>query len=259
MSDQLVLERSDSVLIMRLNRPEARNALTGALVRQISSTLLDAEADQATRVLVITGTGDRAFCGGMDLADFADSGDDEFSDLDAMEGFRRLLDGDLALARDRRRERKRRRRRASNSYSAATSSSLRQRLDSGSPSQTRCSLPWAEHLLGHAPPTRHRDGTRPHRWTHIARSVLSRALGLVNKLVAPELVVETALEYAHRIAANGPLAVSATKELIRLGITDPERAHSRIAELRETIFTSHDAQEGAAAFIERRAPVWTGR
>ena len=154
MSDQLVLERSDSVLIMRLNRPEARNALTGALVRQISSTLLDAEADPATRVLVITGTGDRAFCGGMDLADFADSGEDEFATST------RWKDSDAVLARGpraashRRRERKRRRRRI------RTPPRLRHhrgfvrgsiRTPRG---QTRAVSRRRRHLLGHAPPTR---------------------------------------------------------------------------------------------------------
>ena len=57
MNDELVLERHGNVLLIRLNRPEARNALTGTLVHAISTAVLDAEADPDIRVIVYTGTG----------------------------------------------------------------------------------------------------------------------------------------------------------------------------------------------------------
>ncbi|MET0908768.1 MAG: enoyl-CoA hydratase-related protein [Ilumatobacteraceae bacterium] len=257
MSDQLVLERSDSVLIMRLNRPEARNALTGALVRQISTTLLDAEADPATRVLVITGTGDRAFCGGMDLADFADTGDDEFSDLDAMEGFRRLLDGDLALPVIG----------AANGSAVAGGFELLLGCDIiVASSEARFGLPEVKrglfaigggtHLGQRLPLAIALELTLTGDYIDAQRAA---QLGLVNKTVEPEHVMTSALEYAHRIAANGPLAVSATKELVRLGITDHARARVRISELKDTIFNSDDAKEGAIAFIEKRPPIGRGK
>ena len=65
--------------------------------------------------------------------------------------------------------------------------------------------------------------------------------------------------YAERIAANGPLGVAATKELVRLGVTDHARARERLAELQQSVFSSQDAQEGALAFVEKRPPVWQGR
>jgi enoyl-CoA hydratase/carnithine racemase len=83
-------------------------------------------------------------------------------------------------------------------------------------------------------------------------------LGLVNKVVAPDEVLPTALDYAERIAANGPLGVAATKELVRLAVTDRERAGERQQELQQSVFRSADAKEGAMAFVEKRAPVWTG-
>jgi enoyl-CoA hydratase len=84
-------------------------------------------------------------------------------------------------------------------------------------------------------------------------------LGLVNAVVPPGDVMSTALTFAERIAANGPLAVAAVKELVRLGVSDPARARERLQELQGVVFNSEDAKEGAMAFVEKRTPVWHGR
>lgn len=67
----LVREQHGAVLLLRLDRPEARNALTAAVINGIGAAVEDAEADPQIRALVLTGTGDRAFCSGMDLRAFA--------------------------------------------------------------------------------------------------------------------------------------------------------------------------------------------
>ena len=66
-------------------------------------------------------------------------------------------------------------------------------------------------------------------------------LGLVNAVVTPDEVVGTAVALAERIAANGPLAVAAVKELVRLGVSDATRARERLDEWRRVVFSSEDA------------------
>ena len=61
------------------------------------------------------------------------------------------------------------------------------------------------------------------------------------------------------IARNGPLGLAATKELVRLAVTDADAAWAKQAEWQPKVFNSADAKEGATAFIEKRDPVWTGQ
>jgi enoyl-CoA hydratase/carnithine racemase len=85
------------------------------------------------------------------------------------------------------------------------------------------------------------------------------SLGLVNQVVPPTDVLNAAVALAERIARNGPLALQATKELVRTASTDLEKARSLAAEWQPKVFGSEDAKEGATAFIEKRDPVWKGR
>ena len=84
------------------------------------------------------------------------------------------------------------------------------------------------------------------------------ALGLVNQVVPPDQVLEAGVAMAERIARNGPLALQATKELVRLAVSDAAAAREKQTEWAQTVFSSEDSKEGATAFIEKRDPVWTG-
>jgi enoyl-CoA hydratase/carnithine racemase len=63
----VVVERNGSVLVVRINRPEARNSLNAAVMAGIGNALSEAEQDREIRAVILTGTGDRAFCAGLDL------------------------------------------------------------------------------------------------------------------------------------------------------------------------------------------------
>jgi enoyl-CoA hydratase len=85
-------------------------------------------------------------------------------------------------------------------------------------------------------------------------------LGLVNRLAERGEAVDAALELAGAIAANGPLALDATKAILQQQFDwSEEEFWQRQGELSGPVFTSQDAREGAIAFSEKREPVWQGR
>jgi len=254
---ELVLQRRDAVVVARLNRPSARNALTPSLMSAIGAAIIAAEADVDVRAIVLTGTGDRAFCAGMDLRAFAEGGSMGLPDDDATSAFYRLLAGAVTVPIVG----------AANASAVAGGFELLLGCDViVASSEASFGLPEVKRGLfpagnGTALGTRIPIGIAL-ELTLIGDSIdaaRARELGLINAVVAPDDVLETALQYAQRMAANGPLAVQAIKELVRLHVTDPARAAVRLAEWQHTVFSSADAQEGALAFVEKRAPVWQGR
>ncbi|HEY1990576.1 MAG TPA: enoyl-CoA hydratase-related protein [Acidimicrobiales bacterium] len=85
-------------------------------------------------------------------------------------------------------------------------------------------------------------------------------MGLLNEVTTADQLMERANDYAHRITANGPLAVRKTKESVLRGLaTDMKEAYRIESELAGEVFGSEDAKEGPKAFAEKRPPVWTGR
>src|ERR1700722_13933995 len=95
--DELVRERRGPVLITRLNRPEVRNALSPSLMAAIGAAVLEGESETAIRAIVLTGSGDRAFCGGMDLQQFSQGQEMVPTDEKAAQAFYRLLRGDVRV------------------------------------------------------------------------------------------------------------------------------------------------------------------
>ena len=257
MNDELVVERRGPVLVARLNRPDARNSLNAALFRAIGAAVLEAETDPELRVLVLTGTGDRAFCAGMDLAAFAAGEQVGVGDDPETKAGNRLMAGGVSVPL------------IGAANGAAVGGGLELLLGCDlivASSDARFGLPEVKRGLfpggrGTFLPLRVPLGLALEMLLTGALVDASRAyeMGLVNSVVAPDAVLDTAVGLAERIAANGPLGVAAVKEIARLALVDTERANERQRHWQKVVFSSEDAKEGARAFGEKRDPVWTGR
>ena len=253
----LVRQQQGAVLVLRLNRPEARNAFNPELMGELGIGLAEAEADPGTRAVVLTGTGDRAFSAGMDLRAFA-SGDSNPTDAqkEGMPVFNRFVQGGIGVPIVG----------AANATAVAGGFELLMGCDVVvASSEAKFGLPEVKRALFAA-------GGGMFLAQRIPLAVAlemtltgdpidaerAYSLGLVNQVVAPDQVVEAGIAMAERIARNGPLALQATKELVRLAVTDEAAAREKQNEWTQKVFNSADSKEGATAFIEKRDPVWTG-
>jgi enoyl-CoA hydratase len=255
MSDEPVLtERRDGVLLITLNRPEARNAVNLALAEGVAAALDDLDADGDLRAGVVTGAG-KGFCAGMDLKAFVAGerpwvGDRGFAGIvqrasrkpliAAIEGFAVAGGLELALSCD--------------LIVAARGAKL------GVPEVKRSIVAAAGALR--RLPQRLPYGVAMELALTGDPIEAERAyeLGLVNRLADPGAAVQTALELASAIARNGPLALDATKATLQQQFDWTEAEFwQRQAELAEPVMRSQDAREGATAFAEKREPVWQGR
>ncbi|HEX3333074.1 MAG TPA: enoyl-CoA hydratase-related protein [Acidimicrobiales bacterium] len=252
----LVTERRDAVTVLRLNRPEARNSLNPELLTAIGLGMVAAENDPDVRAVILTGTGDKAFCAGMDLRAFAEGGAVGGSP-EGMQGFARFTRGEIGVPVVG----------AANATAVAGGFELLLGCDVVVASETaKFGVPEVKRGLFAA-------GGGVFVSTRIPLAVAleltltgdpidagrALSLGLINQVVPQAEVLDAAVALADRIARNGPLALKATKELVRTASTDLERARVLAAEWQPKVFGSEDAKEGATAFIEKRDPVWKGR
>jgi enoyl-CoA hydratase len=250
----VLTERRERVLLITINRPDQRNAVNAAVANGIASALdtLDADADLSLGVL--TGAG-KAFCAGMDLKAFLTgerpwAGDRGFAGIAqrsatkpliaAIEGFAVAGGLEVALACD--------------MIVAARGAKL------GIPEVKR-SLVAAGGALLRLPRVLPRTVAFELALTgDPITSERGFELGMVNRLAEPGEAVATALQLADQVAANGPLALAATKRILTEAIDWPDSEFfARQAEITAPVMSSQDAREGAKAFAEKRAPVWQGR
>jgi enoyl-CoA hydratase/carnithine racemase len=251
--DPVSVETGDGVAVITINRPEARNAVNAGVARGVAAALDEFDATPGLRAAIITGAGG-TFCAGMDLKGFL-AGENPAEGgrgfggiaerppakpvIAAVEGYALAGGFELALACD---------------LIVASEAAV-----FGLPEVTRGLVAAAGGLL-------RLPARIPY---HLAMEIALtgdkfpaprlHAAGLISRLVPPGAALAEAKQLAARIAANAPLALAATKQIVVESADWPrEEMFGRQNEIAGPVFTSADAIEGAAAFAEKRAPAWRG-
>jgi enoyl-CoA hydratase len=257
MADEVLQERRGHVVILTINRPEARNAINGPVSLAMSGFMDELAEDPDCWVVVITGSGDKAFSAGMDLKAFASGEGGDI--MGASGGFGGLTQRTFPKP-----------------IIAAVNGSA---LAGGFEIMLSCDLVVAaEHATFGIPEAKRgliagAGGLiRMPKRLPIAIALelamtgdtidAARAfeLGLVNRVVPSSVVIEEAVSLADRIAANAPLAVRYSKSVMKQAAELSEAEGWRInAEAVGVVFTSADAMEGPVAFAEKRPPNWQGK
>ncbi|OBK84127.1 enoyl-CoA hydratase [Mycolicibacter heraklionensis] len=252
MSEAVLRERRGRILVITINRPEARNAANKAVAEGLAAACDELDDTAELSVGVLTGAGGN-FCAGMDLKAFA-AGELAYVPgrglgfterpprkplISAVEGHAVAGGTELVLATD--------------LVVAAKDAKF------GIPEVKRGLVAAGGGLL-----------RLPHRIPY--QKALELALtgesftaeqgaqwGFVNVLTEPGEALDGAIALAERITANGPLAVAVTKEImVKSAGWSQDEIWQKQGELIAPVFTSHDAKEGAIAFAEKRTPNWTG-
>jgi enoyl-CoA hydratase len=255
-ADQVVRERHGRVELVRINRERARNAIDGPTTIALDQAFDELTADDEVWAVVLTGTGDRAFCAGMDLKAFASGQAGDI--MSAKGGF-----GGIA------------RRHFPKPLIAAVNGAA---LAGGCELVLACDLVVAaEHATFGIPEVKRglfaAGGGLLRLQRRIPYSIAlelaltgdpisaerASQLGLVNRVVPAEQVVQEAISLAEKICANAPLAVRVSTEIMSrsLDLTEEEGWALNASHV-PAVFGSADAIEGSVAFAEKRQPSWKG-
>ncbi|CQD13485.1 enoyl-CoA hydratase, EchA1 [Mycobacterium europaeum] len=254
----VLVERRGNVMVITINRPEARNAVNGAVSVGVGDALDEAQHDPEVRAVVITGAGDKSFCAGADLKAISrrenlyhpDHGEWGFAGyvhhfidkptIAAVNGTAFGGGTELALASD---------------LVVAD-----ERAQFGLPEVKRGLIAAAGGVFRIVQQLPRKVAMELLLTGEPITAADAFEWGLINQVVEEGTVLEAALALAARVTVNAPLSVQASKR-IAYGVddgvvTDEEAGWARTMNEMRDLLRSEDAKEGPLAFAEKREPVW---
>lgn len=255
--ETLIVEQHDAVTLIRLNRPEALNALNSALLLELGSVFDTAEADDSVRCLVLTGS-ERAFAAGADIKEMSEKSYAEMFKSDffgaaarRMEQFRKPIIAAVA------------------GYALGGGCELAMlcdfiiAADTAKFGQPEINLGVMPGIGGTQRLTRFVGKSKAMDMILTARmmdAAEAERCGLVSRVVAADKLLEEALAAAAKIAAQSPLAVMMNKELVETAFETTLSAGVAVERrLFHSLFAFEDQKEGMTAFIDKRKPNFVGK
>ena len=256
----IMYEKSERIATITINRPEVRNALTQALMGEMAQAIDEAEADEEVRVLIVTGAGEKAFVGGADINEVGAR--NTLTELGPLSRLRRGVYSRLehltkpSIA-------------AINGYTLgggnelAMSCTLRIASEKAKFGQPEINLGIIPGLGGTQRLSR-LVGKGNAMMLVLTGDIIDAQealrIGLVNRVVPAESLMEEARALAKKLASKAPLALRAAKDAVDYGA---DMSLEAALEFENRLFAivsgSEDRAEGVAAFLEKRSPSWRGR
>ena len=254
MSNEVLVDVTDGIMTVTLNRPEAKNAANRAVAVGVAAAMDQLDSDDSIRVAILTGAGG-TFCAGMDLKAFV-SGEMPMVEgrgfaglteatprkplIAAVEGYALAGGMELAISCD--------------LIVAADNAKF------GIPEVKRGLAAAAGGLMKLPRQIPSRLAMELAITGEFITSQRAYEVGLVNQIVPAGTALEAAKALAAKIAANGPLAVAVSKQVIQESADwSADEMWKKQEALVMPIFGSEDAMEGSIAFAEKRAPNWKGK
>ena len=253
----ILLEKKGSIAVATINRPKALNALNSQVLEDLNELLDLVKADEEIRALVLTGSGEKAFVAGADIAEmstltktegeaFGKKGNDVFRKLEtlpiptvaAVNGF--ALGGGCELS---------------------MSCDIRICADTAVFGQPETGLGITPGFSGTQRLPRRVGVAKAKELIFSGKMIKAdeaEKIGLVNAVYAPEALLDGALEMAKSFAKNAPIAVKYAKACIDRGMqTDIDSGIACENELFAMCFATADQKEGMGAFLEKRSAQFT--
>lgn len=252
----VLTEQRGGVLIVTIDREERRNAIDPATAAEMEEILNDAEKDASVRVIILTGTGERSFCSGEDLAAFDESGECQTIMAHGFAGMTERVSAKPIIC-------------AANGTAVAGGLEIALACDlivasenaRFGLSEVKVGLLATSGGLIRLPNVIPRKIAMEMCLTgKLIDAQRAYEVGLVNYVVPKEQVLCKALELAEIISVNAPISLRLTKEIFHIApqvsFEDAQRFCNRCWDYIEK---TEDAKEGPQAFLEKRKPEWTGR